>query len=202
MEQSESRTILLSVLGIAILLLAVVGVTYAVFTFTSESNRENYISTGSISMNYIEGITNVMTITNAIPISDEVGMKQEDYFDFQIYAKIAGKTKINYDITVEKTNMSNTKNLVLNDDDIKLYLEQKDNLDFKKVKTPIKYSSLQKYNNSSSERVLYSGTFYNNNRDITEKTHYFKLRMWLSDGTEMTDKERSFKMKVNINAKV
>ena len=93
MEQSESRNILLSVLGIAILLLAVVGVTYAVFTFTSESNRENYISTGSISMNYIEGITNVMTITNAIPISDEVGMKQEDYFDFQIYAKIAGKTK-------------------------------------------------------------------------------------------------------------
>lgn len=202
MEQSESRNILLSVLGIAILLLAVVGVTYAVFTFTSESNRENYISTGSISMNYIEGITNVMTITNAIPISDEVGMKQADYFDFQIYAKIAGKTKINYDITVEKTNMSNTKNLVLNDDDIKLYLEQKDNLDFNKVKTPIKYSSLQKYNNSSSERVLYSGTFYNNNRDVTEKTHYFKLRMWLSDDTEMTDKERSFKMKVNINAKV
>ena len=68
MEQSESRNILLSVLGIAILLLAVVGVTYAVFTFTSESNRENHISTGSISMNYIEGITNVMTITNAIPI--------------------------------------------------------------------------------------------------------------------------------------
>lgn len=201
MEQKDSKNIILSVLGVAILLIAVVGVSYAIFLFTFNSNRDNYISTGSISMTYNEGITNTMSITNAIPISDEVGTHQLEYFDFKVSSKISGKAKVKYNITVEKLANSNS-DLELNSSNIKLYLEKEENSKFKKCVDPVKYNLLNKYNNSTDERVLYTGSFSNDSVETKEEVQYFKLRMWIADSFEMTDIEKSFKMRVNVHAKM
>ena len=48
MENSDSKEILLSIFGIALLVLAVAGISYAVFTFSEVGKRENVISTGGI----------------------------------------------------------------------------------------------------------------------------------------------------------
>ena len=43
MENTDSKNILLSVIGVAILFVAVVGITYAIFVFTGNGNKKNTI---------------------------------------------------------------------------------------------------------------------------------------------------------------
>jgi len=54
MEENNSRKVLLSVLGVAILLVAVVGISFAAYTFTDQSDEANTINTGTITMSYTE----------------------------------------------------------------------------------------------------------------------------------------------------
>ena len=58
-RDNSSKQILLSVLGVAILVVAVVGVSFAAFTFTGTGTKENRITTGTISMTYSEADSDV-----------------------------------------------------------------------------------------------------------------------------------------------
>ena len=69
MENNNSKEVLLSVLGVAILVVAVVGVSFAAFTFSQTGNVVNQITTGTISMSYSEP-ENGITLTNAMPMED------------------------------------------------------------------------------------------------------------------------------------
>ena len=71
-NNNGGKQILLSVLGVAILIVAVVGISYAAFTFAETGSKDNTINTGTISMTYTEG-TNGITIYNAMPTADETG---------------------------------------------------------------------------------------------------------------------------------
>ena len=53
-EDNNSKQVLLSVLGVAILVVAVVGVSFAAFTFSQTGQKVNTISTGTITMSYSE----------------------------------------------------------------------------------------------------------------------------------------------------
>ena len=66
---NTSKQILLSVLGLAILLVAVVGISFAAFNYTKAGVRENTIKTGTVSMSYNEA-TNGINIQNATPMSE------------------------------------------------------------------------------------------------------------------------------------
>ena len=81
MQNTDSRNILLSIIGIAILFVAVIGISYAIFMFTGKGMKKNTISTGNISMTYTES-DNVIAIDNAVPMSDSAGKLQKEYFDF------------------------------------------------------------------------------------------------------------------------
>lgn len=206
MEQNDSKKIILSVLGIAILIVAVVGISYAVFIFTSDSKTENVINTGTISMSFTEGITNVMTISNAIPTQDEVGKKQSDYFDFNVSATIAGITDINYQIiaknlTAEKENEKFKIPLVnqLSGNQVKLYLEKKEGSEYKQVLLPTMFDQLNSATGNDT-KLLYSGTFSNNTTESNKLMEEFKLRMWLNSDAVLDEVTRTFKIRVDINA--
>lgn len=207
MEQADSRRILLSVLGVAILLVAVVGISYAVFMFTTNSKKENVISTGTISMSYTEGVTNVMSIENAMPTTDEVGKKQADYFDFQISAKIAGQTKINYQIVAKNITgeLENNQPKIpvanqLNSNQVKLYLEKQEGNEYQEVLEPTIFSRLNSIEEDNNRKVLYTGSFSNNNSNLSELTDKFILRMWLDENTNIDEISRTFKIKVDVEA--
>ena len=72
MKDNNSKQVLLSVLGVAILVVAVVGVSFAAFTFSQTGNVENTITTGTISMTYTEP-ENGINLTNAMPMTDDSG---------------------------------------------------------------------------------------------------------------------------------
>ena len=62
------------VVGLIILMiLAIIGVSYAAFSYSREGTKVNSITTGSITMTYTES-DNVINIGNALPTTDETGM--------------------------------------------------------------------------------------------------------------------------------
>ena len=71
MNENSSKQVLLSVLGIAVLVVAVVGVSFAFFTYSRQGTTNNVITTGSIYFNYTEGTA--IKLSNQFPVGDTEG---------------------------------------------------------------------------------------------------------------------------------
>ena len=56
-----------------IMVIAVVGVSYAAFNYSKEGTKLNSITTGSITMSYTED-TNGLSLSGALPTTDKTGM--------------------------------------------------------------------------------------------------------------------------------
>ena len=71
MNENSSKQVLLSVIGIAVLVVAVVGVSFAFFTYSKTGTANNTLTTGSIFFNFTEG--DAITLTNQFPMTNSVG---------------------------------------------------------------------------------------------------------------------------------
>ena len=95
---------LVLILIVFILLIAIVGISYATFNYVGTGQKLNTITTGAISMNYIES-SNVISMNNALPTTDNTGKKRlntGEYFDFTVKSSIKGNTDINYEIAAKE----------------------------------------------------------------------------------------------------
>ena len=93
------------ILIVFILLIAIAGISYAAFSFAGTGQKLNTITTGAISMDYVES-TNVISVNNALPTTDSTGKKRlndGEYFDFTVKSSITGNTDINYEIAAKGT---------------------------------------------------------------------------------------------------
>lgn len=203
MENVNSKQVILSIIGISILILAVVGVSYAIFNMTLNGSEENKLTTGTISMSYVEA-TNGISITNAMPISDVEGKNlsgDSETFDFTVSADIAGKATVYYEISAEKINDYSEQVL---DEDIRLYLQKKSGdsyVDTPITSTPKAFTPLDTDSSvgvPAGEMLLYSSTFSNKNSSLNTYSEDFRLRMWLGETANIDDTSRSFKVKVNV----
>lgn len=207
MENSLSRQILLSILGLAILVVAVVGVSYAMFSTTLSGSKINTLSSGTINMSYVE-VSNGISIVNAMPMSDEEGKKLvgNDYvFDFVVSSNIAGVTTVDYEVVAEKVLVNGAS---LADSDVKIYLEKMvgDQYVAGPLTTPpqtFKANGVETdLGSHATDMILYRGSFTNTETVKTEFSEKFRLRMWLSDEAVIDDISRTFQIKVNVNGKV
>lgn len=206
MVNTESKQIILSILGIAILIVAVVGVSYAVVTTTVSSSKENGLSTGTISVKLQDGGSSV-AINNAMPISDEQGMQligSDSVFDFSVETSIAGVSTINYEIYAEKLPIEQE---MLSDANVRFYLERKSEQGYEP--TPITFtpqpfiplSETTFLGSAKGAMLLYSGTFTNTVEESNTYQENFRLRMWVSNDTILDSISRGFKVKLNVSAK-
>ena len=194
MKDNNSKQVLLSVLGVAILVVAVVGVSFAAFSYSKTGEKVNTITTGTISMNYTES-ENAINLTNALPMTDEVGKALADvnqYFDFTVSANITGTTTINYAITATKEEGS-----TLPDTGVKLYLTDMDEDVDSEIMAPKKVSEITTTSSDVSgapdgQMKLASGTF-----DATT-SHDYRLRMWVASDYQVTGVSQTYKVKVNV----
>ena len=196
MKDNNSKQVLLSVLGVAILVVAVVGVSFAAFTFSQTGNVENKITTGTISMCYSEP-ENGITLTNAMPMNDATGMALEntnEYFDFSVSATIngSGSTTINYAITAV-TEPGST----LTDDYVKVYLTNMASDADTQILAPTVVSSLPTTSSVASgapddQYILEDGTF------TTNSTNEYRLRMWVADNYAVTGSSETYTLRVNV----
>ena len=122
MIQTESKQILLSIISIAVLIIAFVGVSYATFVTVFEDSQINGISTGTISLK-LKNENGALSMENAMPVSDVDGMMLDDnnVYDFEVQSMLSAQTTLNYEIYVEKIK---TDKPTLSNSDVRFYLEK------------------------------------------------------------------------------
>ena len=88
---------------IVLMILALIGVSYAAFNYSATGTKLNSITTGAITMRYEES-DNIINIDKALPTKDSAGttrLKEGEYFDFTISSEISGDVNINYEISAK-----------------------------------------------------------------------------------------------------
>ena len=197
-DNNNSKQVLLSVLGVAILVVAVVGVSFAAFSYSKTGEKVNTITTGTISMNYVEG-ENAINLTNALPMTDDVGKALADtnqYFDFTVSANITGTTTINYAVTAQEAN--DEEEATIPNTGVKVYLTDMDNDLDTQILAPTKVSELTATTGSeasgtpSGQYILTTGTF------SATSSHDYRLRMWVADDYSAPATSQSYKLRVNV----
>lgn len=200
MEENNSKKILLTVLGVAILVVAVVGISFALFSMDKSTNA-NTIASGSITMSFSES-TNGISITDALPMDEATALSTTDansYFDFSVSTTATTKSddglKIPYVITVEKTKGD------LNDSQIGINLQEKSGDTWvNRVSGDTTIGALTAYNGSTTVRELLK---VDNVGTTTVKTDTYRLRIWLDKNQEANvDKNisQSYSLRVNVYA--
>ncbi len=202
-NNKTSKQVLLSVLGVAILIVAVVGISFAAFTYSSSGTKENTISTGTVTMTYTES-TNGISIENAIPMDDNAGKvlnNDNEKFDFTVSATITGKTTIDYVVVAKKDEESST----ISNDKIRLYLEQSNEKEgeYSQVFGPSPFTETvsPKYGAEEGTMELATGSFSNINGESSQQYKYYRLRMWVDKTYELTGTPGTYKVKVNVYGK-
>ena len=194
MKDNNSKHVLLSVLGVAILVVAVVGVSFAAFSYSKTGEQVNTITTGTITMSYSE-TTNGINLTNALPMTDAVGRKlkeENQYFDFTVNATISGNTTINYAITATKESDS-----TIPDTGVKVYLTDMDGDADTEIVPPTKVSELDvtasDVSGAPDDQYLLTSNTFN-----ASSSHDYRLRMWVADDYVVGTDAQTYKLRVNV----
>ena len=122
---NKKKQLLLSIGLVLILVLMIVGISYAAFKFVGEGKKLNTITTGAITMEYEES-TNTISMTGALPTTDATGkvrLTAGEYFDFTLSGTIKGTENINWEIAAEDVTTASRK---IDGKYIKLYLTSLD----------------------------------------------------------------------------
>ena len=195
-QQNKKSKIILSIVGLILVFICIIGIAYAAFSYSKTGTKVNSLTTGVINMSYSE-TSNAISISNAIPMSDDNGKSQTGsakVFDFTVGVTVSGTATVNYMITAEKNSSS-----TLPDTAVKVYLTSGSTTETQ-VLAPTKMSALSKTTSSNNvgaptgEYILYSGS------TTASQTTNYHLRMWLaSDYTgSTTTTDPSYRIKVNV----
>lgn len=195
-EKKDVRQILLSSLAILILIIAVIGISYAVWSQTFKGKKENTITTGKISFSYTESETNNIKIENALPISDEQGKKlngNTEVFDFTVSNDSTINVKYDVIVTPYKNDMD--------DKYIKVYLTDQNDVALKPYDSEVPtYNTLNDDKEEKNSKILYSSELTN-----VKKNEKLRLRVWVSDKFDNKNTPTQsyiFAFKVNVRARM
>ena len=199
----KKKQLLLTIGLVLILVLMIVGISYAAFKFVGEGKKPNTITTGAITMEYTES-TNTISMTGALPTTDATGkvrLTKGEYFDFTIKSSIQGNANINWEIAAEDITPSSAKKMA--GKNIKLYLTKLDSAGAEtQVMAPKVYSATTSANTKtgrpSGVMSLAKGTM-----SASETTNY-RLRMYVDEdyNPQGDGGGLSFSVKINAYGKV
>ena len=180
--ENNSKQAVLSIVGIAILVIAVVGVSFAFFTYSKEGTTNNVITTGQISFAYNE--VNNITLTNQFPKTPTEG-KQNDTFEFNVTGTLPSTSgAVNYTVTAIAGNTEADK-VRMKDSDINLYVTATNG---GTVTGGYDGANGAVAGNSTSGFQIASGSIP---ADGTEHTHDYTLTMWVNESVTISDTDTS-----------
>ena len=186
---------------ILIMIISIIGVSYAAFNYSKTGTKVNSITTGSITMGYTES-DNVINIDKALPTTDETGkvrLKEGEYFDFTISSEIVGDININYEISAKDVTVGNRK---IDGSNIKLYLTRiKEDGTEEELMTPETYNE-EKSANSYTGRPANEMSLYTSSMSSSESNNY-RLRMYVDEeyNPQGDGGDLSFSVKINVYGK-
>ena len=195
----KKKQLLLSIGLVLILVLMIVGISYAAFKFVGEGKKLNTITTGAITMEYTES-TNTISMNNALPTTDATGkvrLTAGEYFDFTIKSNIQGNANINWEIAAEDITPSSAKKMA--GKNIKLYLTKLDSTGAEtQVMVPKVYNASTSANTKtgrpSGVMSLATGTM------STSETTNYRLRMYVDENYNPQGDGGGLSFSVKINA--
>ena len=185
---------------IIVMIITLIGVSYAAFNYSKTGTKLNSITTGSITMTY-EETDNTISLNGALPTTDATGktrLNQGEYFDFTVSSKIAGDVNINYEISAKDVTTSDRK---IDGSNIKLYLTRLTDDGEEELMTPETYNE-ETSSNSYTGRPSGEMSLYTSSMSSSESNNY-RLRMWVDedynpqgDGGNLT-----FSVQINVYGK-
>ena len=161
---------------LVIMLLAIIGVSYAAFSFSKQGNTPNKITTGSITMTYTES-SNTISLSNALPTTDKTGttrLKEGEYFDFTVSSEIVGDVNINYEISAKEVGDG-----TIDGSNIKLYLTKLNGESEEQLMSPEVYNE-EVSENTYTGRPAGEMSLYTSSMNSSESNNY-RLRMYVTE---------------------
>ncbi len=179
------------------LLIVVIGVSYAAFTYSGVGQKANTITTGAITMSYIES-SNTISMNNALPTTDTTGKTRKntgEYFDFTVKSSIVGNTDINYEIAA-KEETGNT----FSGSNIKYYLTTIDsNGKETEVMAPRTYYEEPSGNVYTGRPADMMSLYVGNLNQQGETTINYRLRIWVDENYNPQNDKGGLTYKVRVN---
>lgn len=173
----NKKTLLFSILGVILLLVVVIGVSYAMYTFSANGTKQNVISTGTVSITYSESST--ITLNNAYPSTDATGSAVTGHdLVFTVNAAITGSSTISYEVGL--ANMTHNGNLT--EDYVKFNLKKGETYLLGTATTGVTIGSVK--TNASTLITQYrldGGTLSTADTSAT-----YTLRAWISNEYNLT----------------
>ena len=193
MTKTRKEVIIIGLMLLLVILL--IGVSYAAFRFSGVGQRENTITTGSITMSYTES-SNTISLNGALPTTDETGMKRlnpGEYFDFTVSSKISGNVNINYEISAKEVGDG-----TIDGSNIKLYLTRLTDDGEEQVMSPRVYTEESTSNNFTG-RPANEMSLYTSSMSSSESNKY-RLRMYVDEGynPQGDGGNLTFSVKINV----
>ena len=161
---------------ILLLVITIVGVSYAAFSYSKRGEKVNTITTGQIVMTYTE-TDNIIQIDGALPTTDKTGtvqLKAGEYFDFNISSTIVGNVNINYEISAKEVGES-----TIDGSNIKLYLTKLNGSEEEALMSPETYHE-EAEENTYTGRPAGEMSLYKGSMNSSENNNY-RLRMYVDE---------------------
>ena len=185
------------ILIVFILLIAIAGISYAAFSFAGTGQKLNTITTGAISMDYVES-TNVISVNNALPTTDSTGKKRlndGEYFDFTVKSSITGNTDINYEIAAKEENRN-----TFDGKNIKFYLTKVNSDGSEEEAMPPKtYSEDPSGNGYTGRPSDMMSLFVGNLNQQGDAEIKYRLRLWVDESYNPQNDKGGLVYKVKVN---
>ena len=184
MNNNSSKQILLSVIGVAILVVAVVGVSFAFFTYTRTGEQNNLITTGSLVFTFADG-SNTINLTNHFPISTADGIAltgKNNICTFSVTGKTTAGSSIGYEVfavpgsaEAEKTRFKDTEVFV------NIQSEVPEGMSFTPATGAAEGKAIDALTGATGKKSLGTGTVTATDSATTN----FTVRMWV-DSSKVT----------------
>ncbi len=199
---NNKKQLILSIGLTLVLVLMIVGISYAAFQFNGPGSKLNTITTGAITMEYTES-DNIINMTGALPTTDATGkvrLTEGEYLDFTVKSAITGTTNINWEIAAEDITTASKK---IDGKYIKLYLTKLDDSNNEsQVMAPKVFTAKTSENTKTGRPTgmmsLATGTM------STSETNKYRLRMYVDESynPQGDGGDLSFSVKVNVYGKI
>lgn len=203
----KKKSLFVLILLLFLLVTLVVGVSYQIYLYSTTgkslineifgTGNDDIFSNGSVTIVYTEG-EDSMLIENAIPMSDESGMKISDpneLMDFNVGISINRSSAVSFEVVAEKDSKS-----TLDNKNIRLYVQRGINKPTyeEEILMPTNFLPIEKeddYGAPEGVMVLDQVT------TSESATYYYRLRMWLDNKFVLDNTYKYFKIKVNVYGK-
>lgn len=191
--KSDKRFLIFLLIFVILLTFLISSVSFAIFNSYNQSSSNNTINAGSVLFSFNED-SNYIKILDASPTKDEVGKtftSPNHYFDFTVsvgYSKKAKREKLNYEVSLVPLS-GNT----LSSKYVRVYLTEngKD--------VVLTDSVISNFSDLKDSKIREGAKVLINRKVDTSMINNYRLRLWLSDKYELSDKALEFKCKVAIN---